>query len=76
MTIFKMIEGLMHTAEVPPGALLLEVGSAANPDGGDDLSPIEAVDRTTRNYRREDGSEHSFPSRTIEYRDIAWSVHP
>jgi hypothetical protein len=65
-------------ADVPDGALLLEIGSALNPAGGADLSPIVEIDYIHRRFRRQGGDAdldrfEPFPAVTVEFKDIAWS---
>lgn len=64
MTVYRVIDGVMHSADAPEGATYMEVG-------GD----IVAIDFRNKTYRRRglDTKHEPWPELTYRNSDLTWT---
>lgn len=72
MKAFRMIDGKMHTAEAPDGALCLTLRSTFDPSGVDQ-EPIVWISRQKGLFCRRGGQPQPIPERTFHVRDLVWT---
>ena len=76
MIAYRDIDGVMHEADVPDGALLLEIDSTLNPAGGPALPAIAWIDYLGRRFGRDGQAAEPFPSLVVELTDLQWRKVP
>lgn len=74
MKVYAVREGRTVEAEVPDGAVYLEVGSRDRGAGvrGKPLAPITAIDEDARTICRAGLVDEPFPARFYREADIEW----